>query len=503
MIENEKDIKVSFLKENSIDVSISNLDSIPSYKNEEEKRRINEQERINNEIKRENYYNKIKNDVANGAFKGEKGEKGERGEKGDTGEQGPKGDIGLQGIQGPQGLVGKQGPQGEKGDIGPQGPKGDTGPQGEKGERGERGPKGEQGSSQYFAGNNIEITNDNIINAIIPSEYAKKIDIPDVSSFLTNTTTELLNYYLKSETYTREEVKSLVSTIPKFAIQVVDGLPASNISSTTVYLVPSKTVLDDNLYTEYIYVNNKWETLGAQSVDLTGYALKEELPTKTSELQNDSGFISNYTETDPIFSASVASSITAENITSWNNKQNTLVAGDNIEITNENVINSKVPYTAIQSTNMGLGRNVSLNSSYSYQTAIGANAKAPNMYSTAIGAGASVSGNWGTAVGAVASANKGSTSLGSSASATGNFCVCLGEDAKTYSSAFNYAICLGYNATATQANQFMLGSSAAPINVMNVVTSDGIKEIATTDLINEINDKIIFDKAVIEVEEDV
>ena len=64
--------------------------------------------------------------------------------------------------------------------------------------------------------------------------------------------------------------KDEVSAIPKFAIQVVTSLPTTNISSTTVYLVNSGSETN-NLYTEYIYVNSKWEKLGEQKVDLTNY----------------------------------------------------------------------------------------------------------------------------------------------------------------------------------------------------------------------------------------
>ena len=39
--------------------------------------------------------------------------------------------------------------------------------------------------------------------------------------------------------------------------------------------------------------------LGGEEVDLSGYAQKSELPTKVSQLQNDSGFITDYNETDP------------------------------------------------------------------------------------------------------------------------------------------------------------------------------------------------------------
>ncbi len=44
------------------------------------------------------------------------------------------------------------------------------------------------------------------------------------------------------------------------------------------------------------------------------------VPTKTSDLNNDSGFLTSYTETDPVFGASAASGITSTNISNWNGK---------------------------------------------------------------------------------------------------------------------------------------------------------------------------------------
>ena len=44
------------------------------------------------------------------------------------------------------------------------------------------------------------------------------------------------------------------------------------------------------------------------------------IPSKTSDLTNDSGFITGYTETDPIFVASVAHGISSSDIASWNGK---------------------------------------------------------------------------------------------------------------------------------------------------------------------------------------
>ena len=53
---------------------------------------------------------------------------------------------------------------------------------------------------------------------------------------------------------------------------------------------------------------------------ISEYGSAVSIPTKVSDLTNDSGFITSYTETDPIFTASAASGITSTNITNWNSK---------------------------------------------------------------------------------------------------------------------------------------------------------------------------------------
>ena len=63
--------------------------------------------------------------------------------------------------------------------------------------------------------------------------------------------------------------------------------------------------------------NKSLNDLGIQPAG--NYALESEVPTKTSDLTNDSGFITGYTETDPTVPSHVKN-ITQANITSWNNK---------------------------------------------------------------------------------------------------------------------------------------------------------------------------------------
>lgn len=117
-----------------------------------------------------------------------------------------------------------------------------------------------------------------------------------LSEYITKAVNDLQNYYLK------EEIDEKISSIPKFSIEVVETLPTENISTTTIYLVLTGEETD-NIYTEYIYTD-KWEKLGTQKIDLTNYytisqitellkkkANTESIPTKTSDLENDSKFI--------------------------------------------------------------------------------------------------------------------------------------------------------------------------------------------------------------------
>ena len=76
---------------------------------------------------------------------------------------------------------------------------------------------------------------------------------------------------------TEAALRSVITAIPKFKIEVVESLPVDNISPSTVYLVLEKPGSEGDLYTEYIYVNNDWENLGKQTVDLSKYSTTEQM----------------------------------------------------------------------------------------------------------------------------------------------------------------------------------------------------------------------------------
>lgn len=104
-IDEEKRLIVSIKDISSLNTSIgenqtvtadtSDINYIPGYVEAEKQRRENETERISNETERKAYYQEIQEKVNNGEFKGEKGDKGEQGPQGPKGNDGSPGEPGT------------------------------------------------------------------------------------------------------------------------------------------------------------------------------------------------------------------------------------------------------------------------------------------------------------------------------------------------------------------------------------------------------------------------
>ena len=118
------------------------------------------------------------------------------------------------------------------------------------------------------------VTDDSVNNRTVVGIPTKLSDFTNDSGFITNTVNNLTNYYLKSETYTQAEVNALIGAIVTLNILVVQALPTQDISTTTIYLVPKQTPETQDIYDEYIYVNNAWEHIGTTEIDLSNYYTK-------------------------------------------------------------------------------------------------------------------------------------------------------------------------------------------------------------------------------------
>ena len=95
---------------------------------------------------------------------------------------------------------------------------------------------------------------------------AKTSDLSNDSGFITKSVADLVNYYTKTQT------EDLIAQIPKFRISVVAQLPAVG-EELVLYLVPFATA--EGQYLEYIWVGGRFEVVGSQKVDLTGYATEQ------------------------------------------------------------------------------------------------------------------------------------------------------------------------------------------------------------------------------------
>lgn len=97
--------------------------------------------------------------------------------------------------------------------------------------------------------------------------------------FIDNAVNNLINYYKKSETYTKTEIDQKLSA--KWDSKFVDELPTEDISTTTIYFLKRKkeqgtTQYESDVYDEYIYTGT-WELIGNTYVDLTDYYRKNEV----------------------------------------------------------------------------------------------------------------------------------------------------------------------------------------------------------------------------------
>ena len=71
-------------------------------------------------------------------------------------------------------------------------------------------------------------------------------------------------------TYVETRLTEEISKITSFEIKIVNTLPSSG-EKGTIYFVPSSDPDQQNVYEEYIWINNAWELIGSTKIDLSEY----------------------------------------------------------------------------------------------------------------------------------------------------------------------------------------------------------------------------------------
>lgn len=94
-----------------------------------------------------------------------------------------------------------------------------------------------------------------------------------------------------------QKISAAVGQITSFEYKIVDSLPeVSDGKKGVIYLIAHSGSTNQNSYDEYIFLQAegstaaRYEKIGTTDIDLTPYAKKTEIPTKVSQLTNDSDF---------------------------------------------------------------------------------------------------------------------------------------------------------------------------------------------------------------------
>lgn len=137
----------------------------------------------------------------------------------------------------------------------------------------------------------------------IPDEYPSWIDILEtMASEVAEAIGKASNVNISSEQLTNgvkvittnqdgEETITIVPQGPQgepgvpgaVKILIVNELPTEDIQTDTIYLVPSDDPTTQDMYLEYMYINNQWELLGQKQivVDLTDYVKNTDYATNS------------------------------------------------------------------------------------------------------------------------------------------------------------------------------------------------------------------------------
>lgn len=111
----------------------------------------------------------------------------------------------------------------------------------------------------------------------------KTSELTNDSGFLTETANNLLNYYIKSEVYTKDEVEGLLHQISAgLKTEIVGTLPDpvnDGVDTSTIYLVRIEST---DIYRQYMWISGGWANLGTTQIDMSNLYSKTEIDAKLS-----------------------------------------------------------------------------------------------------------------------------------------------------------------------------------------------------------------------------
>lgn len=161
------------------------------------------------------------------------------------------------------------------------------------------------------------------VDGMIPTVPTALSDLSNDTGFITNTVNNLQNYYLKTESYTKTEIDTLISSAKTGRFLYVNTLPTVDIDTSAIYLVPKSISATNNVKEEYINLDGTtsgWEKIGDTEIDLSGYVTTSALNTTLAD------YVTNTALTTALSSKSNISAVISVTLTSsgWSNNAQTI-----------------------------------------------------------------------------------------------------------------------------------------------------------------------------------
>lgn len=150
--------------------------------------------------------------------------------------------------------------------------------------RGLRGLKGETGEKGDTGDDGVSVTGISKISEVgLAKTYRITLSNDTHFDFVVNDgmTPSLTNYYTKSQT------EDLIAAIRTLSLEKVTELPTEDIDPLTIYLVRKEdSDVDNDVFDEYLYIDDAWEHIGSTSVNLANYYTKTQTDALLDEKQD-------------------------------------------------------------------------------------------------------------------------------------------------------------------------------------------------------------------------
>lgn len=140
--------------------------------------------------------------------------------------------------------------------------------------------------------------------------------------------TSLTNVYTKTET--DSAIATAIAAVDHLSREIVETLP-ENANENVIYMVRREGGAGQDVYNEYMYINGTWEIIGDTSVDLTGYAKKEDILVKSVSPDftvTEAGQLTLKADAAPEINGSNISNIAITNVVGLQDALNSKVAAE-------------------------------------------------------------------------------------------------------------------------------------------------------------------------------